>query len=199
VPSSVSYIKSKELIRGVSGSIASIIRLRFIGGLVQKDFLFAATDVAIWSTVEPGMGITAASLATLRPLFRNFLAKSRLCNTSTTSDDSSRPSRASYARSGKNKASTVYSPEPRTELGVLEHSTVEAPEKYRIEAIAMGDGLSKIVQTQTHAHEDEARTRKQGLTRNKTVSWGKVGVHDGRQSTLTFTPDSSDLGERSMF
>lgn len=31
-------------------------------------------DLAIWSTIEPGVGITAASLATLRPLFRSFFS-----------------------------------------------------------------------------------------------------------------------------
>ena len=29
-------------------------------------------DVAIWSTVEPGLGLVAAGGATLRPLFRSF-------------------------------------------------------------------------------------------------------------------------------
>jgi hypothetical protein len=32
--------------------------------------LVATTDVAIWSTVEPGVGISAASMATLKPLFQ---------------------------------------------------------------------------------------------------------------------------------
>lgn len=32
--------------------------------------LDATLDIAMWSTVEGGLGITAASLATLRPLFR---------------------------------------------------------------------------------------------------------------------------------
>jgi hypothetical protein len=36
----------------------------------------ATTDIAIWSTIEQGLAITAGSLATLRPLF--FLAMSRL-------------------------------------------------------------------------------------------------------------------------
>lgn len=30
-------------------------------------------DVAIWSTVEPGIGMTAGNMATLRPLLQNFL------------------------------------------------------------------------------------------------------------------------------
>jgi hypothetical protein len=41
------------------------------------DFLWATTDVAIWSTIEIGIGITASSAATLRPLFRVLLGASR--------------------------------------------------------------------------------------------------------------------------
>lgn len=36
----------------------------------SNDFLWSTTDVAIWSTVEPGIGIAAASIATLRPLWQ---------------------------------------------------------------------------------------------------------------------------------
>jgi hypothetical protein len=50
----------------------------YLGGLTDSaDFLWATTDVAIWSLVESGLGITAACAATLRPLFRTFLAGSR--------------------------------------------------------------------------------------------------------------------------
>lgn len=38
--------------------------------LESHDFLWSTTDVAIWSTVEPGVGIAAASIATLRPLWQ---------------------------------------------------------------------------------------------------------------------------------
>lgn len=34
------------------------------------DFLYSTADVAIWSTVETGIGITASAVATLRPLLR---------------------------------------------------------------------------------------------------------------------------------
>lgn len=40
------------------------------------DFLYATFDVAIWSTVEPGIGITASAVATLRPLFRVYFGSS---------------------------------------------------------------------------------------------------------------------------
>ncbi|KAF6841423.1 hypothetical protein CPLU01_00554 [Colletotrichum plurivorum] len=53
------------------GSAATIVRSVFIPTLLNgDDFLWATTDVALWSTVEPGIGITAASLATLRPLWQ---------------------------------------------------------------------------------------------------------------------------------
>ncbi|KAL0938663.1 uncharacterized protein CTRU02_205273 [Colletotrichum truncatum] len=52
------------------GCAATIVRAVFIPTLLDgEDFLWATTDIAFWSTVEPGIGITAASLATLRPLW----------------------------------------------------------------------------------------------------------------------------------
>ncbi|KAA8909684.1 hypothetical protein FN846DRAFT_941841 [Sphaerosporella brunnea] len=57
-------------------STATIVRFPYINGLTDKaDFLYATTDVAIWSLSETGLGITAACAATLRPLFRNCLAR----------------------------------------------------------------------------------------------------------------------------
>lgn len=37
------------------------------------DFLYATTDVAIWSTCETGIGLAASAIATLRPLLRQVL------------------------------------------------------------------------------------------------------------------------------
>lgn len=63
---------------GALGSICSIARLPYIPGLLaDKDFFTNAIDVAIWSIVEPGLGIVAASLSTLRPLFRSVLERTR--------------------------------------------------------------------------------------------------------------------------
>lgn len=60
-----------------SASSATVIRLPYISGMSNMDdFLWATTDVAIWSTVEIGIGITASAAATLRPLFRAFFGGS---------------------------------------------------------------------------------------------------------------------------
>ena len=37
-----------------------------------EDFLYEFTDIAIWSTVENGLGLTAVCMATLRPLIRSL-------------------------------------------------------------------------------------------------------------------------------
>jgi hypothetical protein len=66
-----------------SGSIATIVRIPYIYQLAQtSDFLYANIDVAIWSTVEPGLGMTAAAMACLRPLVQAFLSSSRLLGSS---------------------------------------------------------------------------------------------------------------------
>ncbi|KAF7959860.1 hypothetical protein EAE96_001464 [Botrytis aclada] len=69
---------------GAIASTATIVRIPYLHDLSDiADFLWATVDVAIWSTVETGIGITACSVATLRPLFRSFFARTRLFGSST--------------------------------------------------------------------------------------------------------------------
>ncbi|EAA33496.1 hypothetical protein GE21DRAFT_5286 [Neurospora crassa] len=64
---------------GAVASTATIVRIPYVKDLGnQADFLWATSDVAIWSTAETGIGLVASSLATLRPLLRLFLTKSQL-------------------------------------------------------------------------------------------------------------------------
>ncbi|KAF1986278.1 hypothetical protein K402DRAFT_421485 [Aulographum hederae CBS 113979] len=58
---------------GAVGSTATVIRLQYVRDLGNiSDFLYSTVDIAIWSTVEPGIGITAACIATLRPLLKQW-------------------------------------------------------------------------------------------------------------------------------
>lgn len=60
-----------------SASSATIVRFPYLHSLTDiDDFLFSTVDVAIWSTVETGIGITASAVATLRPLLRTFFSGS---------------------------------------------------------------------------------------------------------------------------
>ncbi|KAJ5598108.1 hypothetical protein N7537_008192 [Penicillium hordei] len=51
-------------------SSAVIVRVPFVATFYDPDFLYATYQIAVWSNVEAGLGITAGSLATLRPLLR---------------------------------------------------------------------------------------------------------------------------------
>ncbi|OAG04040.1 uncharacterized protein CC84DRAFT_1057982, partial [Paraphaeosphaeria sporulosa] len=53
------------------GCVCSAIRFRYVDGLTQiEDFFWNATNISIWSTIEPGVGIMAGCMATLRPLMK---------------------------------------------------------------------------------------------------------------------------------
>ncbi|KAK4062789.1 uncharacterized protein Triagg1_9659 [Trichoderma aggressivum f. europaeum] len=56
-------------------SAAVVVRFPYVKDFKNIDFLWATIDIAIWSTTEQGLAITAGSLATLRPLFRKIASK----------------------------------------------------------------------------------------------------------------------------
>lgn len=59
---------------GVFACIASIVKVRYIVNYgKQGDWLWDSRDITIWTVTETNVGITAGSLATLRPLARRFL------------------------------------------------------------------------------------------------------------------------------
>jgi len=58
---------------GVLASTAPIVRLPYLAGLLNNaDFLWATTDVAIWSVVELGIGLIVISLPACRALLRSY-------------------------------------------------------------------------------------------------------------------------------
>ncbi|KAL1634622.1 hypothetical protein SLS58_010617 [Diplodia intermedia] len=80
------------------GSTATLIRMPYIKGFkATHDFLWdppfstdESTDIAIWSTIEPGIGMIAACIATLRPLLQHVLHRTGL----------STPDKSNYASYG---------------------------------------------------------------------------------------------------
>ncbi|KAH6716812.1 hypothetical protein DL95DRAFT_518819 [Leptodontidium sp. 2 PMI_412] len=67
--------RTKVLVAGILGiaciaSSATIIRLPFLHTFADSDWLWATTDIALWTDIEVGLGIFASCLATLRPLLR---------------------------------------------------------------------------------------------------------------------------------
>ncbi|KAF5667225.1 integral membrane protein PTH11 [Fusarium heterosporum] len=58
------------LAMGCVASAAVIARFPYLAYFRKPDFLWNTLDIAIWSTIEQGLAITASSLATLRPLLK---------------------------------------------------------------------------------------------------------------------------------
>ncbi|XWW93009.1 hypothetical protein V2A60_000937 [Cordyceps javanica] len=57
---------------GCVASVAVFVRVAYLHTFYDADFLWATTDIAIWSTIEMGLALTAASCSTLRPLARSL-------------------------------------------------------------------------------------------------------------------------------
>ncbi|KAL3486198.1 hypothetical protein BJX62DRAFT_242189 [Aspergillus germanicus] len=103
---------------GCVASAAVIVRIPFLHSLKSAEFLHATSQVAIWSNIEASLGITAGSLAPLRPL----------CNLST-SCSFPKPKQAlarirSFQIPGKRRKVEVHSV-PATDSGVSHVSDVE--------------------------------------------------------------------------
>ncbi|KAJ5639149.1 uncharacterized protein N7484_007011 [Penicillium longicatenatum] len=69
--------RTKAALAGILGmgcvaSAAVIVRIPFLHDYKDTNFLYATTNISIWSNIEAGLGIAAGSLVTLRPLFRWF-------------------------------------------------------------------------------------------------------------------------------
>ncbi|RSM19195.1 hypothetical protein CDV31_001871 [Fusarium ambrosium] len=58
------------LAMGCVASSAVIARFPYLPKFREDDFLWNTLDIAIWSSIEQGLAITAGSLATLRPLLK---------------------------------------------------------------------------------------------------------------------------------
>ena len=86
------------LLVGNIGSVCSIIRLLFVKGFTPgAGFFLTSINFTIWSMAECGVGIIAASLATLRPLFHCCMENARNLTT---------PGLSSHAKSSRTAESS---------------------------------------------------------------------------------------------
>ncbi|PSK51637.1 hypothetical protein B9Z65_2904 [Elsinoe australis] len=63
---------------GAVSSIVSIVRMKYIEGLNVNKNLFPSPAIGVTSCIEMGLGMTAASCATLRPLFRSCMERAKM-------------------------------------------------------------------------------------------------------------------------
>ncbi|KAF2008983.1 hypothetical protein BU24DRAFT_402303 [Aaosphaeria arxii CBS 175.79] len=96
---------------GALGCICSMIRFQYVDGLTQiQDYFWNAANIAIWSTIEPGAGIIAGCLATLRPLLKTCMTQARSMRSSASRTSKSlSPSLPSSNKSSSRKYTTKNS------------------------------------------------------------------------------------------
>jgi hypothetical protein len=59
-----------------SGSTATIVRIPYLVAIKsQVNYLYAISEICIWSTVEVGLSLLTAGLATLQPLWKSWFGK----------------------------------------------------------------------------------------------------------------------------
>lgn len=125
---------------GGIGAVISLVRMKYIGGLAPgPDFFINAIDISLWSITEPGIGITAASLATLRPLFRCCMANAR---SAFTGSNASAPKKASNSTS--QSASGGYgrnSPAPHKAIDFQDRGIESSsrPPLYEVQTTVIGN------------------------------------------------------------
>ncbi|KAJ6022010.1 hypothetical protein N7540_007514 [Penicillium herquei] len=163
-------------------SSAVIVRFPFVETFANDDFLWATYQIAIWSCIEAGLGITAGSLATLRPLLHHWLG--------------TRPDK--YNSSGfprKSNSRRVASGQRGMPLGSLDvsHRSELRPDKLAVMVTnieSQGGMASTWRRSSSVSSSEEALTNE----RSSQIPGGKihVGVHQTFEVTQT---TSDDIGE----
>ncbi|KAL2064632.1 hypothetical protein VTL71DRAFT_3769 [Oculimacula yallundae] len=106
---------------GFFASTATIVRIVYIKALTETDdYSWEGINLVKWSMVEPAIAITAMNIATLRPLFKNFLSfASKRFDSTIDSEDQTRPSGDSrHNLAGQRVSAKDYSVEFAELLGL---------------------------------------------------------------------------------
>lgn len=159
-----------------SASIATLIRIKYLVALGSyEDNLYTATPALVWTLVEPGVAITAASLITIRPLLRawgiagfgsNGTGPSRLPGY--TNDNTGRGGERSGGREGREMTGT-------NDFSLKSWNHISAGSgmegKERTETTIVGDDGSEeyILQRQTTVTgggDDGSKSHSRGESRN---------------------------------
>ncbi|KAL1611915.1 hypothetical protein SLS60_000137 [Paraconiothyrium brasiliense] len=143
---------------GCIASAAVVARVPYMKNFRSRDFLWETTDIAIWSTVEQGLAITAGSLATIRPLFQLILTRLGL-----TSQRSTMPLTPYGNRSGSHafherrpsaaKKLDMYTLSGDAESGTVREGSTD---------LVIGEGLGKELPKTPHWYEAQLQKIKRG-------------------------------------
>ncbi|KAE8363918.1 hypothetical protein BDV27DRAFT_145697 [Aspergillus caelatus] len=114
-------LRTKVAVAGILGiaciaSAAVIVRIPFLSSAKSPDFLHATTQISIWSNIEAGLGITAGSLATVRPIIRMW-------STTTAATPSQHSLFATYPITGKRRGTADSRDDANSHSTYASHTT----------------------------------------------------------------------------
>lgn len=170
-------------------SAAVLVRFPYVKDFKNPDFLYATIDIAIWSTAEGGLGITAGNLATLRPLVQsmgNCFGFTQSGQTQLSDMEiSQRPRLADPGKPlSRPRASLrrVFSPapppkRPDSEWGLDMDSAAQraSQEDFKLSTMAhgrdgSGHGSEDELRPQTDMTHEDWRSKKQGIVKMQTIT-----------------------------
>ena len=111
-------------------SAAVIVRIPYVKNYKDVQFLYRTTNISIWSNIEAGLGITAGSLTTLRPLIRFFRDASYASRSR-----SHNPGSFPLASSSKNTPSNPLKSDPEDAQRLW-----MGPEEQGVHTVVLGNG-----------------------------------------------------------
>ncbi|KAF1991188.1 hypothetical protein K402DRAFT_323585 [Aulographum hederae CBS 113979] len=154
---------------GAIGSTATIVRIPYIETFNnQADFLYATVDVALWSTIEPGIGMVAVNCATLRPLIQKGFQKVGLKSGKSVSTGTPHTNR--YER--KQRIHSTSNPY----LSELDNFGGRGNENRTTTTITGGplvNGHKKGSFGSSHSRDEEEASQKPGITKDVVFSYRK--------------------------
>jgi hypothetical protein len=168
-----------------SGVICSLLRFRYVDGLTDtQDFFWASVNISIWSTIECGASIIAGCLATLRPLIKRIISKTRVTTTlgscvkqvsrSFRSNERSSSSTIPRFNSASTEAKSSDSRDKQSSTRPKEQSLLEFLARPGEEVIAMND-------REEHGRESTDRILRQPSLSSVEFPW-PVKMNERRQT-----------------
>ncbi|TVY19760.1 hypothetical protein LARI1_G002445, partial [Lachnellula arida] len=155
---------------GFFASSATIVRIVYIRTLTQtQDYSWEAINLVKWSMVEPGIAITAANIATLRPLLNSIFFFSPTKTVDDDEDEESLTGESRHDKSAKPVSAKHYSREFADMLGLSQTQSSVTTE------ITAGHGQSETGGGRAKAWFGRKRVVECGERRG-VQDWG-AGIH----------------------
>lgn len=176
------------LAMGCIASLAVVARMPLLPRLSSQDFLWDTLDVAIWSTVEQGLAITAGSLATLRPLFKIILCRLGLTTRAT----------SARGKSGSGMLGSTSRRRPsRPELDVYNLTVVAEDGQSKPHLNTHVDAAPEVAKSQTWYQGPLDKVRRKSAYASHKKS-GTTTTDDGSEKSLRNCDSASIREDHSM-